>query len=161
YPLALQNGQGLAGKNNFLYNGAMTACSSTTVAVLDNSKAGYGCYTPQQYAAFFSGPAGGGAGRWHASHMEDYHARATRQLGGTQFNGDGFVNNYNMDEHKSPTGPFFEDNYLTHGLLLSDEFQLGNHDVSFGYYTQHQRHAASTNYSDGTPSVLNPDFFLG
>ena len=160
YPLALQNAQGLVGQN-FQIGGAMTTCSSSTIAILDNSKAGYGCYTPQQYAQYFSGPAGGGIGRWNASHMQDYHARVTQQIGSTQFIVDGFVNNYNMDEHKSPTGPFFEDNYLTHGLLLSDEFQLGSHDISFGYYTQHQRHDSETNFNNGNPSTLNPDFFLG
>jgi len=158
YPLALKNGQSLAG-NNYLINGVMTNCSSSTIPILNDS--GYGCYTPEQYAQYFSGPAGGGPGRWNASHMEDYHARVTQQIGSTQFIVDGFANNYDMDEHKSPTGPFFEDDYLTHGLLLSDELQAGTHDVSFGYYTQHQRHVASTNYSNGNPSVVNPDFFLG
>ncbi len=159
-PLALQNAQGQVGQN-FSFGNVTTNCSNTTIPILDNSSAGYGCYTPQQYAQFFSGPAGGGIGRWNASHMQDYHARVTQQFGSTQFIVDGFVNNYNMDEHKSPTGPFYEDNYLTHGLLLSDEFQLGNHDISLGYYTQHQRHAYSTNYSGGKASVVNPAFFLG
>ncbi len=162
YPYVLNNANSIiaGGSNNFTYNGAPTNCSSTTIAVLNNSSQGYGCYTAQQYANGFAGPAGGGIGRWNGSHMQDYHARATQQLGDTQFVVDGFVNNYTMDEHKSPSGPYYEDNYLTHGLLLSDEFQVRNHDVSFGYYTQHQRHATATNFSDPTADTSNGSFFL-
>lgn len=145
---------------NFLYNGAMTACSTSTIPVLVNTAAGYTCLTAQQYANDFQGPYGGGIGRWNASHMQDYHARLTQEVGKTQLIVDGFANNYNMDEHKSPTGPFFEDNYLTHGLLLSDEFQLGNQDISFGYYGQHQRHASATNRIPSSGDSANGSFYL-
>lgn len=162
YPYALANANSIlsGGNNNFTYNGAPTTCSSTTIAVVNNSKQGYGCYTAAQYASSFAGPAGGGIGRWNASHMQDYHARITQQLGATQLVIDGFANNYNMDEHKSPTGPYYEDNYLMHGLLISDEFQLKNQDISFGYYSQHQRHAAETNFDPSTSDIANGSFYL-
>ena len=161
-PFVLNNAKSIisGGNNNFVLNGTPTTCSNTTIAVLNNSSAGYECLTAQQYANAFTGPAGGGPNRWNASHMEDYHARVTQQVGSTQLIVDGFANNYDMDEHKSGVGPFFEDDYLTHGLLVSDEVQLGQHDLSYGYYSQHQRHAFSTNF-DGAPSTTNPPYFLG
>jgi outer membrane receptor protein involved in Fe transport len=144
---------------NFNLNGTMTNCSASTIATLNNSAQGYTCLTAQQYAQDFSGPYGGGIGRWNASRMLDYHARLTQQIGSTQLILDGFDNVYNMDEHKSPVGPFFEDAYLTHGFLLSDEFQAGNHDVSFGYYTQHQQHLHGTNFA-GAPGSSSGPYYL-
>jgi outer membrane receptor for ferrienterochelin and colicin len=158
YQYVLNNDQGLLGQN-FVLNGQMTNCSNTTIAVMNSSSQGYECLTAQQYAQNFSGPYGGGPGRWNASHMQDYHARLTQELGSTQLIVDGFVNNYNMDEHKSPVGPFFEDNYLTHGFLVQDSFEAGNHDLSFGYYTQHQRHDPATNFVGAAGSGSGP-FYL-
>lgn len=152
-----QQAPGLVGQN-FVLNGTMTNCASNMITVLNNSSQGYTCLTAPQYAQDFSGPYGGGAGRWNGSHMQDYHARLTQQLGSTQFIVDGFADNYSMDEHKSPVGPFFEDDYLTHGLLLSDEFTLGRHDVSFGYYTQHQEHRLATNFSNASSTPGGPYF---
>ncbi len=162
YPYVLANANSIlsSGGNNFVYNGAPTTCSTTTIAVVNNSSKGYGCYTAQQYAGDFAGPAGGGIGRWNASHMQDYHTRITQHIGNTQLVIDGFANNYNMDEHKSPTGPYYEDNYLTHGLLISDEFQIHNQDISYGYYTQHQRHGAETNFNPATSDVADGSFYL-
>jgi outer membrane receptor protein involved in Fe transport len=154
-----QEAPGLEG-NNFLLNGSMTNCSSTNIAVLNNSSAGYECLTAQQFAQNFNGPYGGGLGRWNDSHMQDYHTRFTQQIGNTQFLVDGFINNYDMDEHKSPVGPFYLDDYFTHGLLASDEFQLGNNDVAFGYYTQHQEHQHAAAFASA-PSSLSGPYFLG
>lgn len=158
YAYVLYNTPGLVGSSFILPNGNPTACSSSTIPVLSDTSAGYSCLTQQQYAQNFSGPAGGGPNRWNASHMQDYHGRVTQQLGKTQLVVDGYANNYTSDEHKSLTGPFFFDTYLTHGFLASDEFNLGHHDVTFGFYTQHQRHASLTSNSAG--STGNGTFYL-
>ena len=162
YNYVLYNAQGLQGQNFQLPNGSQTACSSTTIAVLNDSPQQYTCMTPQQYASNFSGPAGGGVGRWNASRLQDYHVRVTQQVGKTSFIADGFVNNFTSDEHKSPAGPFYFDTYTTHGLLLSDEFALGkDNDVAFGWYGQHQLHnSVKTFVPRGTYGLTTSSYFV-
>ncbi|HET9028849.1 MAG TPA: TonB-dependent receptor [Candidatus Aquilonibacter sp.] len=162
YGYVLNTAQGLAGQNFQLPNGSQTACSSSTIAVLNDSPANYACMTPAQYASAFSGPAGGGTGRWNASRLQDYHARVTQQIGKSQFIVDGFVDNFTSDEHKSPAGPFYFDTYTTHGVLLSDEFGFGkNNDVTLGWYTQHQLHNATKTFvPNGTFGLTSNSYFL-
>jgi hypothetical protein len=128
--------------NDFtLPSGAMTNCGSSLVAVLNDSAQGFTCMTPQQYGQAFSGPDGGGIGRWSAMHLQDYDGRLTQQLGATQVVLDTYVDNYNLDEHKGPDGAWHFNTYLTHGYLASDEFTAGkNNDVTVGYSQVHQRH---------------------
>lgn len=158
------------GQNFVLPNGTSTACSSSTIAVItastgtpgNETPTAYTCMDRSTYASTFNGPAGGGIGRWNASHLQDYHARVTQDFGKTQFIVDGFVDNFGSDEHKSPTGPFYEDTYLTHGYLLSDEFSLGTkNDVTLGYFGQTQRHdTANTYVPTGTYYLTTSSYFV-
>ncbi len=158
------------GQNFQLPNGTSTNCTGNNIAVItgatgspgNETPTSYNCLTPQQYAATFSGPAGGGIGRWNASHVQDYHARLTQDVGKTQLIVDGFVDNFTSDEHKAVSGPYYFDTYLTHGFLLSDEFALGNkNDVAFGFFGQNQRHDTMNTFAPtGTYYLTTSSYFL-
>ena len=157
------------GQNFVLPGGASTTCSNNTIAVITQSTGtpgnetptAYSCMTPQEYAANFAGPAGGGIGRWNASHLQDYHARVTQDLGKSQLVIDGFVDNFTSDEHKAVAGPYYFDNYLTHGYLISDEFNLGaKNDFAFGFFGQNQRHATMTTFVPGGSFYLTTSSYF-
>lgn len=144
YSYMLYNAQNSLAKNGNkntvkLPGGGSATCNASFV-VLNDSAAGYQCMAAQQYASTFSGPFGGGIGRWHGAQNQDYHARLTRQI--TSNNSlvvDGFVDNYGYQNAKSPTSGF-DDIYRTTGFLVSDSFTMHNNDTSVGVYFQHQRH---------------------
>jgi hypothetical protein len=127
-------------KNTVKLPGGGTATCNASFAVLNDSAAGFECMSPQQFASTFSGPAGGGIGRWHGAQNQDYHARITRQI--TSNNSlvlDSFVDNYGFQNAKSPTTGL-DDIYTTRGFLASDDFSTRNNDTSIGMYFQHQEH---------------------
>jgi outer membrane receptor protein involved in Fe transport len=109
--------------------------------VLNDSASGYECMSNDQYNQTFSGPSGGGLGRYHDAHLQDYHARVKQRIGPTQLIVDGYVDNYGYDNVK---GPFphhhYTDIYRTHGFLVSDEFATGKNYVTAGTFLEHQQH---------------------
>ncbi len=135
-----------------------TNCSSTTVAVLNDSQAGYECLTPQQYASSFYGPAGGGVGRFHSGSNQDYDVRLSRRIGAGTLVLDGFIDNYNTLNVKGlPPSPAYNNVYLTHGGLIRDEFAGLKNDFAFGVSFQHQLHR----YNQGTIGVFPVGLTLG
>lgn len=147
------------GNNNFqLANGNMTACSSTTLAALYNNAQGYECLTAKQYANAFSGPQGGGLGRFHAAQNQDYHLRLTRRIGAGQLVLDGFIDNYNFVNVKGPLpANAYQDTFFTHGGVISDEYAGRFHDLSFGVDFLHQQHGFN---SDLSPAFGPPNTSL-
>jgi hypothetical protein len=141
------NGLISSGSNNFtLLNGTQTNCSATTIAALNDSKAGFTCLTAQQYAKDFSGPAGAGfVDRYHAAGVQDYHARISRKIGGGTLVVDGYVDNYGQINDKGPLpASAFDDTFLTHGGLISDEYAGAKSDFSFGVSFDHQLHESNS-----------------
>ena len=127
--------------NDFTYGSVTTNCGSSKVAVLNDSSQGYTCLTAQQYANQFTGPAGGGIGRFHSAGNQDYHARFSRKIGSGTLILDGFVDNYGYVNVKGPApAPAHDDIYLTHGGLISYDLSSSKNDVSAGVYFQHQLH---------------------
>ncbi len=128
-----------------LPNGATASCANSYV-VLNDSRGGYECLNSKQFAAAFSGPQGGGLGRFHAGIDQDYHTRITRKIGAGTLTLDGFVDNYGYINTKGPgDAPNHDDTYLTHGGLLSDEYAGSRNDFSFGVYFQKQLHETNSN----------------
>jgi hypothetical protein len=132
-----------AGQNNFKLepSGVMTACSKTTLAVLNNSPLGYECLNAPQFAAAFAGPWNKGPGRWHTGLNQDYHGRISRQIGAGTLVIDGYIDNYNYLNEKGPIIGYDEqDSWFTHGALISDEYNWAKNDLNFGMSFQHQTH---------------------
>lgn len=120
--------------------GATATCSNAYV-VLDDSPQGYECMTADQYNHRFSGPLGGGLGRYHDALNQDYHARLTQHVGPTSLILDGYVDNYDYINVKGPfPSHHYQDIYRTHGFLASDEFTAGKNDISGGVFLEHQQH---------------------
>ena len=140
-----------------LPNGTQVSCNNAYV-VLNDSPAGYQCMGIDQFNATFYGPSGGGPGRYHDGRQQDYHLRATQQIGPTQFVADGYADAYGFDNIKgaSPTANHYTDLYYTHGLLLDDEYAKGRHDLTGGLFIEHQQHL-SDNIGAGT---VGPDLQL-
>ncbi|HVR45545.1 MAG TPA: TonB-dependent receptor [Candidatus Binatia bacterium] len=133
------------GRNTILVNGAPRTCHDS-IAVLVDSRAGYTCMTPAQYAVNFYGPFGGSIDRWRTLGNQDYDARATQQLGAGTITLEGFVDAYNYNAQKGPgapigpygPGPDFLNLYSNRGYLLSDDFAMSKNDFGFGYSWLHQ-----------------------
>jgi outer membrane receptor protein involved in Fe transport len=139
-----------------LPNGPTVTCNNSYV-VLTDTPAGYQCYSAQQYNQRFSGPAGGGIGRYHAALQDDYHARITQQAGPTTLVFDGYVDNYNFTNVKGPgTAHHYDDIYFTHGFLVSDDYARGKNDLSAGVFLEHQQHTGM----DVGKGTVNPDLQL-
>ena len=138
--MAFANPSAPATDTQTLPGGATVSCNNAYV-VLNDSAQGYTCMTAAQYNHQFAGPAGGGLGRYHDGHQQDYHARITQRLGPTQFILDGYVDNYNYDNVKGlGSAHHYNDIYRTHGLLASDEYAAGKHDLTAGVFLEHQQH---------------------
>ncbi|HEY2473545.1 MAG TPA: TonB-dependent receptor [Candidatus Cybelea sp.] len=118
-----------------------------SIAFLNDSPAGFGCYSASEAAAMTAGPAGGGPNSFTANINQDYHLRVSRDVGNTQLLVDGFVDNYGTNDNSPPSaaiGGFSSDYFLTHGLLISDSIPLSKNDISYGLYFQHQSHTGDT-----------------
>jgi outer membrane receptor protein involved in Fe transport len=122
-----------------LVNGKDVSCKGAQV-VANDSTAGYQCMTPQQYGNTFAGPAGGGVGRWHAGRNQDYAARLTQGIGSGTLLVDSYVDNYGFENVKGLQGNWFDDIYLTRGILVSNEYVKANNDFAFGFDSTNQTH---------------------
>ena len=139
-----------------LPNGNTATCNNSFV-VLNDSSQGYQCMSATQFNQTFAGPAGGGLGRFHAGHNQDYHARVTQQLGLTSVILDDYVDTYNFNNVKGPgTSHHYQDIYETRGFLASDEYTNGKNDLSAGVFLEHQQH---TGFDIGKGTV-QPDLQL-
>lgn len=144
---------------NTLPSGATVSCTNS-IAVLNNSKAGYQCMSAQQYAAAFSGPAGGGPSRYVSTQLQDYHARVTHQISSNNsLVVDGFVDNYVADTGNSPYR-YIQNIYTTRGFLVSDDVTMGKNDASFGVYLQHQSQGGTGVLSNYAPQTALPALSL-
>jgi outer membrane receptor protein involved in Fe transport len=161
YPYVLYNAtNSLKGNGNqdtqTLPGGGSVTCTGGFV-VLNDTSAGYQCMNPAQYATAFSGPFGGGVGRYHDARNQDYHARVKQVVGTTSFVLDGFVDNYGFDNIKGPgSAHHYTDIYRTHGLLASDELASGKHDLTAGIFLEHQQHVGD----DIGAGTVNPDLMM-
>ncbi|HET9095323.1 MAG TPA: TonB-dependent receptor [Candidatus Baltobacteraceae bacterium] len=136
--------------------GQTVTCNNAYV-VLNDSPQGYECMSADQYNHQFSGPLGGGLGRYHDALNQDYHARITQRVGPTSLILDGYTDNYDYINVKGPfPSHHYQDIYRTHGFLASDELTQGKHDLSAGVFLEHQQHVGQ----DIGKSTVNPDLQL-
>jgi Carboxypeptidase regulatory-like domain/TonB-dependent Receptor Plug Domain len=146
YPvqLASANGAVSGGPVNFqLPSGATTTCTGATLAALSNATGGFSCLTPQQYAADFYGPSGGGLDRYHAAVNQDYDLRLTQGIGPGNLILDGYIDNYTFVNQKGPQDEYVQaasylDDYLTHGGVIRYDYARGKNDLSLGFSSLHQ-----------------------
>ncbi|HVR47989.1 MAG TPA: TonB-dependent receptor [Candidatus Binatia bacterium] len=140
-----------------LPGGGVGKCRDS-IAFLNDSPAGFGCYSASEAAALTAGPAGGGPNSFTALRNQDYHLRVTRAIGNTQLIVDGFEDNYAADDFSPPSaaiGGFSSDIFRTHGFLVADEVPLSKNDLAYGVYFQHQAHTGDT-FSQATDIFGNP-----
>jgi outer membrane receptor for ferrienterochelin and colicin len=145
-PQCTTSGSG-ASNGYFAYTGGATPASETL-----------SCLSPQQLAADSSGPDGGGEDRNRGTTLQDFHARFNTTIAKKNaFTADVFSDFYDFRKNSNlasglnaPNGTFFigggtfEDEYLTHGLLLSDEIAGQKNDFGFGYFLENQRFYGNT-----------------
>lgn len=140
-----------------LSDGERGVCHDS-IAFLNDSPAGFGCYSASEAAAMTAGPAGGGPNSFTAQRNQDYHLRLSQVIGNTQLLVDGFVDNYAVDDFSPPSpaiGGFSSDLFLTHGFLISDNVPLSKNALSYGLYFQHQTHTGDT-FDQATNIVGKP-----
>ena len=125
------------------------------------------CYTAQQYAAAASGPFGGGEDRHRGTSLQDFNANFTTQLGMHSISVDAYSDYYNFHKYSlgaaglDPTGTFvccgggtYQDNYLSHGLLITDDIATDHNDFGFGYFVEHQyQYGENEKYNSGLNSL--------
>jgi outer membrane receptor protein involved in Fe transport len=131
---------------------------------------GSACYSAQQWAAASSGPFGGGSGRDRGTSLQDYSATFNTQIGNNAIAINTYSDYYNFHKYSSAAagynaagtiligGGTYQDDYLSHGLLISDDIVSSANDVGFGYFVEHQKDygdniAAATDAS-GNPIYL-------
>jgi hypothetical protein len=145
-------------------------CASGDVGVLTDSGIAIGgnqyvsCLTPQQWASATTGPQGSGPA-WQAIGNQDYHARLQTTAGAHTITVDGFVDDYNLQYNRSASaynaaggffsGPFNQNVWHSRGFLVSDDFVTGQHDIGYGFYTQHEQEYGNT-YTGAAPYLLSP-----
>lgn len=147
-------------------NASKPTCSTGVgFAVITNS--GPTCYTAAQYAAVSYGPFGGGADRNRGTSLQDFSARLTSQIGMNNVSVSAFTDYYNFHKYSAgasgydPTGSFlvgggtFQDNYLTHGFLLTDDIATENNDVGFGYFLEHQQTSGDNRVYNATANTVS------
>ncbi len=144
YPFQLYNAQQALSSNGnttsvTLGNGQSVTCTGA-IAIINDSPAGYGCLSPQQYAQDTSGPAGGGPGTFQGIRNQDYDARLTQRLGANnEVTIDGYVDNYVTDFNRFIDSSFFRTNFfLTHGFLIADHISGARNDFGFGFSSERQ-----------------------
>jgi outer membrane receptor protein involved in Fe transport len=142
YPYTLYNAEQNIASNPVttvtLPDGKKVKCHHT-IAVLDDTPAGYSCLTAPQYASVAAGPSGGGPGPWQAIRNQDYHARLQTASGVNQITFDAFLDHYALDYNRSEAGGGYNTSiYDTNGFLAGDEIAVKKNDLAFGYYWQNQ-----------------------
>jgi TonB dependent receptor/Carboxypeptidase regulatory-like domain/TonB-dependent Receptor Plug Domain len=132
------------------------------------------CYTAQQLASQSYGGDGGGAGRNRGTSLQDYSAKFETTMGAHLITVSAYQDfyEYRKDSSQSagldPTGTFFtgssyNDDYLTTGLLISDDIASATNDFGFGFSGEHQREWGQTTSYDGTSNsmIYTPSPVLG
>jgi outer membrane receptor for ferrienterochelin and colicin len=133
------------------------------------------CFTAQQFAQASSGGLGGGSGRNRGTSLQDYNARFETTLGSNAISIDAYSDFYEFRKDSSmaagldPTSTFFvgtgtfSHNYLTHGLLISDDIASATNDFGFGYAVEHQQDSGRDNSFDPVANVVsfNPEPTVG
>jgi len=125
-----------------------TCAGGYTVVTNTNPSA---CYTAQQWAAQSYGPFGGGEDRNRGTTLQDFNLQFTTQLASQSISLSTYSDYYNYHKYSSaaagldPTGTFvfgtgtYTDNYLTHGILFTDDITTDTNDLGFGYFVEHQK----------------------
>jgi outer membrane receptor protein involved in Fe transport len=124
------------------------------------------CLTAQQLAAATSGPDGGGEDRNRGTSLQDFSARLTSQIGINAISLSAYSDYYNFHKNSDaaagldPTGTFFVgtgtylDNYLAHGILLTDDIATEKNDVGGGYFVEHQQDSGNNRTYDSTNNTV-------
>jgi outer membrane receptor for ferrienterochelin and colicin len=125
------------------------------------------CLTAQQLAAATSGPNGGGEDRNRGTSLQDFSARVTSQLGLNTVSLSAFSDYYNFHKNSDaaagldPTGKLFvgtgtyQDNYLTHGFLLTDDVATEKNDIGAGYFVEHQQTSGNNRSYDAKTNTVS------
>lgn len=133
------------------------------------------CLTAQQLAAATSGPDGGGEDRNRGTSLQDFAGRVTSQIGLNALSFSAFSDYYNFHKNSDaaagldPTGTFltgtgtYQDNYLTHGFLATDDIATEKNDVGFGYFVEHQQTSGDNRAYDSKTNTVSftPQATLG
>lgn len=149
-----------------------TCAGGYTVVTNANPNA---CLTAQQWAAQSYGPFGGGEDRNRGTSLQDFNAQFTTQLGAHAISVDAYSNYYNYHKYSSsaagldPTGTLFvgggtyQDNYLTHGFLVTDDIAKSTNDFGFGYFVEHQLETGNNVAYNGAANTVSfvPQASLG
>lgn len=124
------------------------------------------CLSAQQFAADSAGPDGGGEDRNRGTSLQDFSARLSSQVGINALSMSAFSDYYNFHKNSDaaagldPTGTFlvgtgtYEDNYLTHGALLTDDIATEKNDIGFGYFVEHQQTSGNNRSYDSTTNTV-------
>jgi hypothetical protein len=143
----------------------LPTCAGGYVAVTNNNPKA--CLTAQQLAAATYGPDGGGEDRNRGTSLQDFSARVTSQVGINAISLSSYSDYYNFHKDSDaaagldPTGAFltgtgtYEDNYLTHGILATDDIATENNDVGFGYFVEHQNDSGNNRSYDSTSNTVS------
>ena len=143
YPFQFYNAQQALAQSSTttvtLPNGSTATCTGS-IAVLVDAAPNYQCLSSQQYAQMTSGPAGGGAGPFQGIRNHDYDLRFTKTIGSNNtLTVDGNVDDYATDFNRAVATGFFRSHFfLTHGLLVTDDFSESKDDLGFGFSLEHQ-----------------------
>jgi outer membrane receptor protein involved in Fe transport len=125
------------------------------------------CLSAQQLAAATSGPDGGGEDRNRGTSLQDFSARLTSQIGINALSVSAYSDYYNFHKDSDaaagldPTGAYFvgtgtfEDNYLTHGILLTDDIATEKNDLGGGYFVEHQQDSGDNRAYDSTTNTVS------
>ncbi len=157
---AYNNPTAPATNSQTLPNGPTVTCNNSWV-VLNDSPAGYECMSNQQYNQTFSGPSGGGLGRYHDGRIQDYHGRLQQRIGPTTLTVDAYVDNYGYDNVKGVyPHHHYTDIYRTHGALISDDFITGHNAFTLGAFLEHQQHVSTDVNASSVTGKVGPDLPL-
>lgn len=138
------------------------AQGGATPCTLSNGSGGYvaktdanpnACFTPAQYAAAFSGPAGGTPLAFQTLSLQDYSARLNSTIGRNAVTVEGFANKYDQVYDRNLAG--FTNAYWTIGERVSDDIVGDRNTVGFGYLGIHQLYTAGNYGSTGV--TYQPD----
>jgi outer membrane receptor for ferrienterochelin and colicin len=125
-------------------------CGANLYPVITDSNPN-ACYTAQQWAAASYGPDGGGEDRNRGTTLQDFDLSLTSQIGVNSISVSAYSDYYNFHKYSQaasgldPTGTFYvgtgtyTDEYLTHGMLITDDITSSNNDLGFGYSVEHQQ----------------------
>ena len=142
------------------------------LAVTNGHPAGQ-CLSAQQLAQLTSGPDGGGANRNRGTSLQDFSGTLTTQVGNNYLSFNTFSDYYNFHKYSAEaggydaTGTFFigggtyQDDYLTHGFLITDDIASGSvNDLGFGYFDEHQNYSGdSLAYTTDANGNINGQYF--